>query len=90
MSSLKLQETVTGDYAETLASEILANRSKPLEIDASEVRRIDTPCLEVLIAARKQWADEDCQLAYGSMSDQFNSALEILGLQKTMIETGDN
>lgn len=87
---IKLNEVVSGDAAEALSGEILGHRGSPLNIDASEVSRIDTPCIEVLLAASKLWSDEDQQLSYVQVSDNFEGALEILGLQQSMMVTGDS
>ena len=84
-----LEAVVSGDEAEKLAADLLSVRGNPLSINAKEVTRIDTPCLTVLMAAKKLWADEDCELKYSSASDAFDKALATLGIEKWMMETGE-
>jgi len=89
-NELKLEPVVIGDDAEVFAAGVMSHRGSTMNINASEVTRIDTPCLEVLIAAQKLWAEDNCTLGYSAISEPFETALTTLGLDKTMLETGDS
>ena len=83
-----LPQAITGEMADDLFGELKAKIGSSISIDASQVERIDTQCVEVLVAASKQWDKDDCELNFSSVSDEFVTALQSLGLQTSMIETG--
>lgn len=89
MAEIKLEAIVAGDGVEMFSAGILANRNENLTINASEVTRIDTPCIEVLLAAKKLWVDDLVKLEIEEPSNAFNNALLALGLNNSMLETGE-
>lgn len=85
---LVLKETVTADQLESLVDQFLVNRNHDLAVDASAVTRLDTPCVEVLLSAAKLWAADKCSLTYSAVSEQFESVLAVLGIERRDIEEG--
>lgn len=86
--SLTMEAKLSGENVETLISDILALRFKDLHIDASAVEQADTPCVEALISAAKQWALDGFSLTFSTMSENFISILSTLGLDQSDLETG--
>ena len=89
MAEMKLEPIVTGDGVEMFSAGILANRNENLIINVSDVTRIDTPCIEVLLAAKKLWVEDLVSLQIEQPSKAFNKALISLGLDNSMVETGE-
>ncbi|MCJ8308579.1 MAG: STAS domain-containing protein [Rhizobiaceae bacterium] len=85
---IELPSELMGDYALQLKDEILACEANSLEIDASQVNRIDTPCIEVLLAAKLYFEKNQRAMLLRSVSDQFQSLISVLGLIRTDFETG--
>lgn len=85
-----LPSVLSSDNLEAIIEEIMARRDSDLMINAAEVERIDTPCVEALIAAANLWAKDDRPLTYTEKSPQFQSALEILGIDMSSLEHGAN
>ncbi len=77
---LVLPEILDLDQAENLRATLLERIGTHLTIDAAAVSRIDTPCLEVAIAAAKQWSDDGFSLDWESPSETFAASLDRLGL----------
>lgn len=78
--SIVLPATMDGASAATFADALLSARSHPLTIDASAVERIDTPCIQILLAAAKQWSEEGVELSVTAQSEAFSENLATLGL----------
>lgn len=57
--------------AETLKTQLLALRGRPLAIDASVVERLGGLCLQVLLSARRTWTEDGQALTVAPMSDAF-------------------
>lgn len=86
---LELGESVTSEQAEALAESILQHRSSDLVIDASKLTRIDTNCIEVLLSAAKLWIADRNTLSLSNLTEEFSQALAMLGLDQSMLESGD-
>ena len=89
VSVIQLDETVSSEHTERLAETILQHRNSNLEIDATNVTRVDTTCIEVLLAAAKLWVADHCRLSISNPSEEFMSSLNMLGLERYQLETGD-
>ena len=87
-AKLTLPETLTGESAEALIEELLAQQNNNLDIDAGSVVRLDTPCIEVFLAAKKLWERDRCQVQFSQPSSSFNETISVLGLEQTDLETG--
>ena len=88
-AQLDLQEVVSSEQAEALAESILQHRNSDLEINAANVTRIDTTCVEVLLSAARLWAADHTRLTIASCSDEFSTAIGLLGLDQTNLESGE-
>ncbi|RLQ88808.1 STAS domain-containing protein [Notoacmeibacter ruber] len=75
-----LPEVLDLDQAENLRATLLERIGTNLVIDASEVTRIDTPCIEVAISASKQWFEDGFTLEWSNPSEPFITSLDRLGL----------
>jgi chemotaxis protein CheX len=89
LSSLTMDAKLSGENVEALISDILALRYKNLQIDASAIEQADTPCVEALIAAAKQWALDGFSLTFSSVSENFAAILSTLGLDQSDLEAGE-
>ena len=87
-NEFQLPKSCTGDQLEALMDEMNTKRGMHLRLDASEVDRIDTPVIEMLIAAAKLWRNESSELEVSAMSESFGNSLELLGIEKTELESG--
>jgi chemotaxis protein CheX len=65
--------------AEPLRAELISLRGRPLEIDASQVNRLGGLCLQVLMAARKIWAEDGVALTVNQPSSAFSEQLTAFG-----------
>ena len=65
--------------AEPLRAELMALRGRPLTLDASQVTRLGGLCLQVLMAARKIWAEDGHSLTVDQPSSGFSEQLTAFG-----------
>ena len=65
--------------AEPLRAELISLRGRPLEIDASQVNRLGGLCLQVLMSARKIWAEDGVPLTVSQPSSAFSEQLTAFG-----------
>ena len=65
--------------AEPLRAELMSLRGRPLDIDASEVTRLGGLCLQVLMSARKIWAEDGVSLTVNQPSLAFSDQLTAFG-----------
>lgn len=90
LESLILPAKLLSDAGDKLSGDILSRRGADLQIAADKVERIDTPCIEILIAAAQLWRKDDQQLLIKDKSAEFKAALETLGIAPTLLEHGAN
>jgi chemotaxis protein CheX len=55
-------------------------RGKPVIVDAAQVDRLSTPCIQVLLAAGKTAEGSGCRIVLAQASDAFVAAFSDLGL----------
>ena len=65
--------------AEPLRAELMALRGRPLDLDASQVTRMGGLCLQVLMSARKIWAEDGVCLTVDQPSSAFSEQLAAFG-----------
>jgi chemotaxis protein CheX len=65
--------------AEPLRAELMVLRGRPLSVDASQVSRLGGLCLQVLISARKTWAEDGLALSVDEPSEAFTEQLASFG-----------
>ena len=72
--------------AEPLRAELMALRGRPLIIDASQVSRLGGLCLQVLMSARKMWAQDGVSLMVDQPSSAFSEQLTGFGAPELRYE----
>ncbi|MBL4731471.1 MAG: STAS domain-containing protein [Rhizobiaceae bacterium] len=82
-----LPEISASEHADELSRTLQEMRGQHLNIDASGVNRIDTPCLQVLLAAAKQWMKDGVALKLAEPSEAFEASIAMLGLSIEQFET---
>lgn len=58
---------------------------QPLRLDASAVEHLGALCLQVLIAAARQWQDDGIPFEISPMSEAFSDALGDFGLPSSVL-----
>jgi chemotaxis protein CheX len=74
-----LQPVLDLKAAGPLKTTLLERRGEPLAIDAGAVQRLGGLCLQVLLAARRAWADDGHKLEFTPRSEAFSEALQLFG-----------
>src|SRR4051812_15595176 len=75
----RLPEIIDVEAAAQLVGDLLAYIGRPLTLDASEVRRLGGLGLQVLLSARKTWAEDRVALGLINPSPVFADTLELFG-----------
>lgn len=75
--------------AAPLASALLAERGRPLALDASAVERLGGLCLQVLLSARLTWITDDQPLTLAAASPAFREAWSLFGAPTLPETRGD-
>ena len=57
LAAISLPPVLDLQAADPLRAELLSLRGRPLQVDASQVNRLGGLCLQVLMSARKLWAE---------------------------------
>lgn len=73
--------------AEPLRAELIALRGRPLTLDASQVTRLGGLCLQVLMSARKIWAEDGVNLTVDQPSSVFSEQLAAFGEPELQFES---
>ncbi|MDZ4373919.1 MAG: STAS domain-containing protein [Phenylobacterium sp.] len=76
---LALGESLDMTAAGPLAKALLSRRGQPLDLDASEVRRLGAQCLQVLLSAQATWAADGADFQVTSASPEFVEGLALMG-----------
>lgn len=71
------------DIAATTAlkAELLEAGEAPVRINASQVERVGTQCVQLLLSAATSWREQGRDFAITDRSDAFESALDQLGIR---------
>ena len=85
MAALALPETLDLKAAGPLKSAFLAHRGEPLEIEAGQVRRLGGLCLQILLAARKAWADDGKAFSITGPSEAFVETTRLFGADGALL-----
>jgi len=80
MTTVQLPEILDIRAASPLAATLLGVRGKHLTIDASNVQKVGTQCIQVLLSARATWSADGASLTVSNPSETFIEALETLGI----------
>ncbi len=79
METIVLPQTLDLTAVGALRDDVRARRGKPIEFDASQVQRVGGLCLQVLIAAKRDWAAAGVEARFGARSAEFDEAVRLLG-----------
>lgn len=77
---LKLARNLDVAHARALAEDLATRRGRPLVLDAADVEKTGAFAVEVLIAARLQWAADGVSILLRSPSAAFRAGWQGLGL----------
>ncbi|PHP65690.1 hypothetical protein CSC94_17735 [Zhengella mangrovi] len=77
---MKLKEDLAGPQSAALFDAFREARGKPLVVDASAVRKVDTPGLEICLSAARTWRSDGKALRYENIPDVLDSAIQTIGL----------
>lgn len=86
--ALALEANLDLAAARPLREALIARRGAALEIDASEVRRLGAPCLQVLVAATQDWDDAGIPVRITARSAEFDEALRLMGARDLLPSEG--
>lgn len=75
--------------AAQLTTQLLEHRGKPLCVDACTVTFVGTLPLQVLVAARKQWVEDDQSFEINPVSQAFVESAKGLGVALSDIGAAD-
>lgn len=75
--------------APPLVTELLEHRGQPLCIDASAVTFAGALCVQVLVAAQKQWREDDQAFQVAPLGDGLVNAAQGLGVPLAAIGASD-
>jgi len=75
--------------AAPLAQKLSDSLNAAVKLDAAQVSHIDQPCLQILIAAARQWHSSGVAFEVQNMSNEFLECLEIVGLNPSIFANKD-
>ena len=85
MATLSLPETLDLKAAGPLKTAFMERRGSPVEIEAGQVRRLGGLCLQVLLAARKAWADDGKPFSIMGPSEAFLETTRLFGADGALL-----
>lgn len=68
------------DASTSTVADLLVHRGGPLAVDASKVRRLTGQGLQVLLSAKKTWAEDGQPLTVVEPSEAFSERLQLFGV----------
>jgi len=83
-----LPEVLDLTAAAPLAQSFISRRGAALSVDASKVRRIGTPCLQVLLAAAATWKADGMRFSVEQPTEEFLEGSRLLGIELDQDATG--
>ena len=78
---VRLPETLDLNAAEPLRQALVEHRGRPLVLDGSQVSRLGGLCLQVLVSARKTWAEDGQEFRIEQCSLELQQQLDLFGAQ---------
>lgn len=89
-SRIQLEARMSVQHAPALLESLQALRGEPVDLDASGVIAVSTPCLQVLLAAGEDWRDTGHSLRIIDPSTDFLMALDHLGISLDALQSREN
>jgi chemotaxis protein CheX len=77
-----LDATAAAELLSAMRKAVL--RGRPLAIDCSDVTRLSTPCVQILLASEKALAAVDQTMAVSACSEEFAAAMNDFGLEEKL------
>lgn len=78
--SLNLAPVLDLNEATALHGKLMALRGNDLMIDASGVERVGAQCVQVLMAAKKNWDEDKLTFKFSKVSDTFTKTMQLIGI----------
>jgi chemotaxis protein CheX len=79
LAAISLPPVLDLQAADPLRAELLSLRGRPLQVDASQVNRLGGLCLQVLMSAKKLWAEDGQSFTLEDPSEVFSEQLSAFG-----------
>lgn len=79
-NSLSLAAVLDLNEATNLHGKLMSLRGGDLLIDASAVERVGAQCVQVLMAARKNWDEDKHSFKFSKVSDTFSKTMQLIGI----------
>jgi len=89
-TDIALESNLNLMAAAPLAQKLTEQFNVPVLINAENVDHIDLPCLQILIAASRQWQSSDVSFEIKDMSEGFTNSLSALGLTPEIFHTPES
>lgn len=89
-SRLHLASRMAAQHASPLLENLQALKGQDVDLDASGVATVSTPCLQVLLAAGVGWRRDGHRLRIIGPSTDFLMALEHMGISLEAIQSREN
>ncbi len=87
---LRLETRMAVQHAPALLESLRALRGQDVDLDASGVMTVSTPCLQVLLAAGEEWRDTGHRLRITDPSTDFLMALDHLGIDLDALQSRES
>ena len=81
---LPLSSNLDAGAARGLAAALLAVRGLSVDVDASQVQKLGTLAVQVLVSARITWAADNSEIRFINATAPFCEALNLLGVKATI------
>ena len=79
--SIRLPRTLDLVAAPALFEMLMSARGRAVCIESSQVERVDSQCLQILLSARSTWRSDGHVLEFRNPSLEFVAGLEFLGVR---------
>ncbi len=86
---LPLEENLTVTAVPALMETLNALKNTPLAFDASYVKHLDWPVLQVLLAAARHWKSNHIPFEITNISESFQHGLDTLGVELNAISNAE-
>jgi chemotaxis protein CheX len=87
---LKLSPILDLNEAVGLHGQLLELRGSDLTIDASDVTRCGTQCIQVLLSASQTWQADRKSYSFTGVSDAFSKTLQLIGVDFDRLVAKEN
>jgi chemotaxis protein CheX len=89
-STLHLDPRLTAQQAPALLDRLRTLQGQDVEVDASGVVAVSTPCIQILLAAGESWRGDGKALRVVSPSTDFLMALDHLGIGPEALQSRES